>query len=86
MKNVYMLVPIGVAALTACAEGPSQPTAPGVALSAVSASMVGDVTMIVAEASVVRQTENTTPTASWVLYTRTGTAPSAAQFVPEQPH
>ena len=36
---------------------------------------------LVTEASVVRQVENTLPTAPWVLYTRTGTPSSAGAFV-----
>jgi hypothetical protein len=36
---------------------------------------------VVTEADVTRQVENTPPTDNWVLYTRTGTPPSAGAFV-----
>lgn len=38
-------------------------------------------TEVVSECDVTRQVENTPPTDSWVLYTRTGTPPSAGAFV-----
>jgi hypothetical protein len=37
-------------------------------------------TEVVTEADVTRQVENTTPTDSWVLYTRAGTPPTAGAF------
>jgi len=42
---------------------------------------VGNSTVVVAEASVVRQLEDTPPTNNWVLYTRAGTPATAGQFV-----
>ena len=42
-------------------------------------------TEVVTEADVVRQAENTPPTAPWVLYTRAGTPPTAGAFVEGPP-
>src|SRR5688572_3491357 len=39
-------------------------------------------TVVVSEANVIRQAENTPPTNNWVLYTRPGTPPTAGVFVP----
>ena len=82
MKYMSKLLPVVVVAFSACADGSIDPASPELTRrSELSASLTGNTTIIVAEASVVRQAENTFPTNNWVLYTRTGTPASAAQFV-----
>jgi hypothetical protein len=54
-----------------------------IGFAALSNSAVADCTpVVVTESDVTRQLENTPPTNDWVLYTRAGTPPSAAVFVP----
>jgi len=82
MKSTSKLLPVVVAALCACADGSIGPVSPELTRRAeLSASLTGNTTIVVAEGSVVRQAENTVPTNNWVLYTRVGTAASAAQFI-----
>lgn len=82
MKRSFTLLPMVVIALAACADGSTAPSAPAVFRRAdVSATLTGNSTIIVAEASVVRQLENSAPTNNWVLYTRLGTPASSAQFI-----
>ena len=82
MKRSFSVLPMVVVALSACADGSTGPSAPAVSRRAdVSAALTGNSTVVVAEASVVRQTENSAPTNNWVLYTRLGTSASSAQFV-----
>jgi hypothetical protein len=58
-----------------------------IAVAAVAATTIGFAqeatceTVVVTESDVTRQVENTPPTDNWVLYTRTGTPATAAQFV-----
>lgn len=82
MKRLVMVLPLVVVALSACADVSTGPSTPDVSRRAdASASLTGNTTIVVAEASVVRQAENSLPTNNWVLYTRLGTPASAAQFV-----
>ena len=71
------LVIAGTLSLAACAPDPVAPlgedTRP-------SLSHTGGSTIVVTEADVTRQVEDTPPTDNWVLYTRVGTPPTAGQF------
>jgi hypothetical protein len=78
MKKLTLVLPILLVA-AACDRTPVEPST--LAPASRNASLSGNSTVVVAEASVVRQVENTPPTNNWVLYTRPGTPPTAAQFV-----
>lgn len=67
-----------VLSLTACAPDSAGPLAPG---GAAFDHIAGSSVEVVTEDDVVRQAEGSTPTGSWVLYTRAGTPASAAAFV-----
>lgn len=79
MKNLIVAFPILLMA-AACERSPVEPASMAPAATR-TASLTGNSTVVVAEASVVRQPENTLPTNNWVLYTRTGTPPTAGQFI-----
>ena len=79
MKKLALVLPALFVAV-ACDRAPTEPAALA-AGQAITATLVGNSTVTVAEASVVRQLENTLPTNNWVLYTRAGTPASAGQFV-----
>lgn len=81
MKRLGVALPILLVAL-ACDTTPTDPgVRPTARIIEASTALVGNTTVTVTEASVVRQTENTTPTDNWVLYTRVGTPPTAGEFV-----
>ena len=79
------LIVAGAIVLAACSEPtvPSQRSAsdlhPAASLAA------GNNTVVVTEADVARQTEDTPPTRSWVVYTRPGTATGAFVISPDAP-
>jgi hypothetical protein len=79
MKKLTLALPILLVA-AACDRSLVEP-APMSPASNRTAALIGNSTVVVAEASVVRQPEDTPPTNNWVLYTRTGTPPTAGQFV-----
>lgn len=79
MKKLALVLP-ALFVVVACDRAPTEPAALA-AGRAITATLVGNSTVTVAEASVVRQLENTLPTNNWVLYTRAGTPASAGQFV-----
>ncbi|MEO5814247.1 MAG: hypothetical protein ABIT20_03095 [Gemmatimonadaceae bacterium] len=79
MKKLICAFPILLMA-AACERSPVEPASLAPA-STRTASLTGNSTVVVAEASVVRQPENSPPTNNWVLYTRAGTPPTAGQFV-----
>ncbi|MDB4893021.1 MAG: hypothetical protein JWL61_4876 [Gemmatimonadetes bacterium] len=79
MNKLTLALPILLVS-AACDRSPVEPATLSPA-STRSASLAGNSTVVVAEASVVRQLEDTPPTNNWVLYTRAGTPPTAGQFV-----
>ncbi|HUQ84247.1 MAG TPA: right-handed parallel beta-helix repeat-containing protein [Gemmatimonadaceae bacterium] len=73
------LIAAGLVALGACADSTGPAHVSPDALRPMRTLATGDNTVIVGESDVARQAENTAPTRSWVLYTRTGS--EAAAFV-----
>lgn len=74
--NKFALVLPAVGFLAGCSVAPTEAPELSARL-----ALIGNSTVTVTEASVVRQAMNTAPTHNWVLYTKAGTPPTAGEFV-----